>query len=421
MADWKNRINPTISLTSPEGNVFTAYWRGDDRSFEKSLGVFKKPGVKGATVQDQDRGPITYPLTLFFSGSGHDLDAEKFFNASSENGLWGVVHPTKGFLNLQLISITESIKPVESGNITQFNTEWLEPIIEGITRSTSEIGADITAQVDAVNDTSSEQLEDNVIQDTAKETNALKSTVTKIISSVKSTVSNLYETTAKLNARMLSIQRGIQTAIQAPVIEILALGGQINNLIEFPLLATNDIKSRLASYENMINSMLGIEPSEPSISGRNIVAVKEVALVSAIASLAQISSTGLLQTRGQAIETSVKITELFNLIVNGLDTDQEFFEDNDIDNQYFSQSASYADALKIIALANQYLLKASFDLAIERRFLLKKGSSPIIITIEQYGDLGDNDSNLDLFIESNGLKNNDILWLPAGREVITYV
>ncbi|MCK5641500.1 MAG: hypothetical protein KAJ19_11910 [Gammaproteobacteria bacterium] len=421
MVDWRDRLDPIIILESPEGNVFDAFWIGNARSFEKSLGVFKRPGVQGAEIQDNARGPVSWPLVIYFAGPDHDIESEKFFEAAKEDGEWEIDHPTKGTLVLQLVSISEAIEPVVSGNITQFDTQWLEPNLKTVIRSTSEIGADIIGQSDTVNDVSSEQLEDNTIQNTAEQTFSIKSAVTKTISTVKSTISKLSETSAALNARALSIQRGIQTAIQAPVIAVTSLGGQIQNLVEFPLLATNDISSRLSSYGDMINGLLGIEASEPRISGRNTVAVKEVALVSAIVSISQIAATGLLQTRSQAIETSVKITELFDSIVNGLDADQEFFDGTDIDVQYFSQSASYSDALKIIALANQYLLQASFDLAVEKRFLLDKPSSPIVITINEYGSLGDNDSNFDLFIESNELKGNDILWLPAGREVVVYV
>ena len=44
-----------------------------------------------------------------------------------------------------------------------------------------------------------------------------------------------------------------------------------------------------------------------------------------------------------------------------------------------------------------------------------------MITIDEYGELGDNDINYDLFISSNNLKGNDILLLEAGREVVVYV
>lgn len=68
-----------------------------------------------------------------------------------------------------------------------------------------------------------------------------------------------------------------------------------------------------------------------------------------------------------------------------------------------------------------YLLRSVFDLSVEKRFKLEKRRAPIEITISEYGSLGDDDSNFQLFIDSNGLKGNDILILPEGREVVVYL
>jgi hypothetical protein len=40
--------------------------------------------------------------------------------------------------------------------------------------------------------------------------------------------------------------------------------------------------------------------------------------------------------------------------------------------------------------------------------------------VTEYGSLGDADANYDLFVRSNNLSGNDILLIPAGREVVIY-
>jgi hypothetical protein len=61
------------------------------------------------------------------------------------------------------------------------------------------------------------------------------------------------------------------------------------------------------------------------------------------------------------------------------------------------------------------------NLAIERRFTLDRPRAPIEIAITEYGGLGANDFNLDLFIYSNDLHGKDIMLLARGREVVVYV
>jgi hypothetical protein len=73
-----------------------------------------------------------------------------------------------------------------------------------------------------------------------------------------------------------------------------------------------------------------------------------------------------------------------------------------------------SQALKLLTLT-------SFDLKTEKRFTLEKERSPVEITITEYGEFGENDENLELFINSNNLKADEIYLLPAGKEIVVYV
>lgn len=92
----------------------------------------------------------------------------------------------------------------------------------------------------------------------------------------------------------------------------------------------------------------------------------------------------------------------------------------DIDQQYFAAAQSYTSLVNLYTLALQYLISQFFNLKAEKRFTLKTPRSPLEITVTEYGSLGDNDIFYNLFIESNKLSGNDILLLPAGREVVIY-
>lgn len=418
---WLDRLRQEIQLTSPSGAVFNALWRKDPRSMEKKLGIFQYPKVRGAVVQDLDIGPVRYPLTLFFQGEDNDLEATRFLEACKERGTWDIIHPVHGALVLQLVSFTENTDPLDSGNLTQVDTDWLEPLTEAQLPSETQLQGEITNQTDELNSSSADQLEENVSQETAGETSAFKSTVNSVVSVATDTLDSISELNAEISAQISSIKRGIDAALAIVPMDILSIAGQIQALIQLPALAIADVEARIDAYQNFADQIFNLSPSETNREGKNIVAVQELALVSSLGAFAGISSTGILSSRTQSIELIETNAILFDDIINNLDATQEAFIDTPIDIQYFSQSESFSSGALLMAQTIAFLLQRTFALAIEKRFILDRQRAPIEITITEYGSLGIDDINFDLFITTNSLLGNDILILPAGREVVVYV
>ena len=154
---------------------------------------------------------------------------------------------------------------------------------------------------------------------------------------------------------------------------------------------------------------------------RNIAATHELFLTSVLVTACQVSTTGQLETRTQAINAAESILSIFETMTETLDGLQEEFEDLEIDFQYFSQSQAWQDLAILVSLTTDYLLQASFGLAVEKIIVLNRPMTPADVVVQEYGTHGEEDSNLTLFIESNELKATDILLLPAGREVVVYV
>jgi prophage DNA circulation protein len=418
---WQERVRPTIKLASPNGNIFEPLWSGNSRTIEKKLGIFSFPKIKGIKIQDLDVGGVSYPLTLLFEGPDNDIKANSFFNACKETGEWIVDHPVLGPLELQLVSVTEQIQPVTSGNLTVIETAWLEPKASNVEIQPIQIGTLIQNNSSIANESAINQLENNTSQELAGFTKKIATDTDKIVTKIISAMKTITSSVASINARLNSINRSINTTITQATIDILSLGGQIQQLVQLPVLATNNISARLTAYSAMVSDIFTLLPSGDSEIDKNTVSLIEAALSATIVAIAQTVSTGTLQTRSQAIEAIEIISQLFANITDGLDEVQELFQAKTLDLQYFSQSDSFADAAQITSLGIKYLLISLFDLSVEKRFSLKTPRAPIEITIKEYGELGEADSNFDLFIESNELTGNDILLLPAKREVVVYV
>ena len=169
MADYRDRLRPNIQLTSPDGNVFTALWRGNPRAQSKKVGIFNFPKVDGSITQDLGVSSATYTLSISFEGPDNDLTSDQFFTALKERGVWEIIHPVHGLKKLQPLSFTPSDDPVTSGNITDIETEWIESLEPSAVASTPELQATVSSQIETVNETASDQLDQSVFQKTAAE------------------------------------------------------------------------------------------------------------------------------------------------------------------------------------------------------------------------------------------------------------
>jgi prophage DNA circulation protein len=163
MSDWKTRLKEYIWFQSPDWNEFYAKWKGDTRELEKMIGEFSFPGRDGSIVQDLGSRGARYPLTIYFDGPDHDLIASAFFEAIKEKGVWFVEHPVYGFIELQPIRITETAAPVESGNVTEIVTEWIEPLDEITLETARQMWGTIDKLQDDLKAASAETFSDQVV------------------------------------------------------------------------------------------------------------------------------------------------------------------------------------------------------------------------------------------------------------------
>jgi hypothetical protein len=419
---YRDRLRPNITLTSPDGNVFEALWRGSDRAQEKKLGIFNFPKVDGSIVQDLGVSSATYPMTIIFEGSDNDLESDRFFESLKESGVWQVVHPVHGLKMLQPLSFTPADQPVTSGNVTEIDTEWIEPIQLDAAPSAPELQAATAAQIKEVNSVSSDQFDQSTFTDTAAENGASKSAIESIVASVESHLEVLSDQSATIRAEMEAIKRDINEVLAVIPLDAISLAGQIQELIQLPARAVEDVQARLDAYEAFADEIsLSLTPEASRTEDYNTVAAQELALTAVFGAVADISTTGDLISRPQAVQAIGANLELFSDATDTLDTTQEAFEDEFIDVQYFSQSQSYPDSSKLIALTVAYLLRSSFDLKAEKRFVLTRARNFVIVAIEEYGELGEDDSNLDLFIDSNRLEGDEYMIISKGRELVVYV
>ena len=338
---YRERLRSNIQLTSPDGTVFTALWIGNESPQSKKVGVFNYPGVNGSTVQDLGTSSTTYPLTLRFAGDDNDLEAVAFMAALKEKGVWEIIHPVLGSLTLQPLSFTPDWQPVTSGGITQIETEWIEPLIDSALPSTVELQGTVAAQITALNSTASDQLNNNSFQESAAEVAGFRAGTLDVVANVESWLESISDSSATISAEMTAIKRDIDVVLAVIPLDVIAVAGQLQQLIQLPGLAIRDTQARLDAYGNFAEGVGLMSPDTPGTPSYNRVAIQELALTATFGAVADISSTGDLLSRSEAVGVIGTNLALFTDSTNVLDATQSLFETQAIDRQYFSQSESY--------------------------------------------------------------------------------
>jgi len=420
---WLNELKPIIKFTSPEGVIFEALWRQNERSFEKKLGISSIPNFYGDIVEDLNSNSTMYPLTVYFQGPFHHKEADSFFlELSNSVGQWEVVHPTKGVLSLQLISAREIINPTENGNYTEFDTSWIEPANKTNLISFEELASSIISRgLNLVDDC--QVLLTQLRTDTYAAIQATIKTFNKITGFMDATIKQLAITDALIQDSYLSAKSALLNAINNYSIDntdIAPVGAAMAALAVIPVSATTDFNTRFSSYDNLTTKTLTLSPLNTTEEDYNTVLVQEFGLTMGLLAIGSIVSDSDYQSRDEIISAIEKMTTIFNSSVDAMDLVQDNFATLTVDKQYYSQSTIYTSLAGIYSDSINYLLSQFYNLKSEKRFTLKKARSPIEITVTEKGELNF-ETEYDIFIKSNNLNGNDILLIPAGREVLFYV
>lgn len=399
---WHDRLEPIIEFTSPSGEKFKGFWQGGTRSVEKSLGIFKYPKVKGAVVQDLDVDADRYPITFFIEGPNHDKKAKKFYRACKERGHWKIKHPVWGLLTLQLISVAESNKPVEAGNLTEFTTEWIEPLLD-VPVAAPQLGIECKAVIEKTKDAASDTFVENTDVSLMDQIIATIGKVMNIISKMKSIIAGVMQ----LVSTMRSMIMGIITNLVSAVVGLVSM---VHDLINLPGMLIQDLGERFSYFENILSSVVEISPSSPTAEGRISAQLHELIATSVLTGMAQSLVDAEMSTREEAMSYLERFNAACNFATVSLDATQALYAGQPINVQYVNRM----DIAELRRAITELLLRRSFDLSVAKRMTLTTDRPPVEIAITEGVDL-------DTFIATNQLQGEDVLLLRAGREVVVYL
>lgn len=408
---WQDRLGQSVRLVSPSGADFDALWRGNPRSVEKALGRFKLPGVRGEVVQDLDVAGVAYPLTIYFEGENHDLQAARFFEACKERGLWDVTHPVSGQLRLQLVTVSEEIQPVSSGNITELNTEWVEPTVFIQQITVPELSSRVRQCAEAVDAAAMDRAKASMDTVAPSALATFKAAALRAVAVVQAVKTRLQ---AVVNA-VTAVRSLITSAIAFTAGLIGSTMGLIKTIIDLPAALITDLRTRFDYYGQVLAGASDLSSGvTPDAAGRNYAVTQEFVVLSALSGMALALVDSDVRTREEALAYLAEYNAAVRAGLEQLEWVQGEYRTATIDLQYAALGGAYPDLRSLAQATSDLLLRRAFDLAVVRRIRLDRDRTPIDIALSTGADY-------EAFLEYNHLSGEEVLLLPAGSDVVVYL
>jgi hypothetical protein len=428
--NWRERIgDATITFTSPETSTeFSAKWLDTRKSADKKVGLFDYPNIQGTVAQDLKTSSNRFSTTIRFTDyENNDLHARDFYAVlGRESGRWTVIDPAYGQLGLQPISIEES-KTSTRGGFTEVRINWIEDIDPEKLQTQRELAGLVDGQCSVVQLNSIEQFVETCDQTNRALRSVIENTTDGIGNVVDFVLSPLFAAEDLVSGAMTSVRLGIQASIDETLLPLRELAGQIQNLVNIPLLASNDTKARIRKYGVLREQLIYLLPGNSQAvtptwatpeEQRNNNVTAELASVSSLVAFSQIVLTADdITTRSKALDLAQQAIDAFVGVIDEYDLQQEASKNENLEDQYFAASKIYNDILKLLGLTLSYLHSKISDLKIERTFTLSEARSTAEVCITEIGSLDEYDT----LININNLKGSEILWLPAGKEITVNV
>jgi hypothetical protein len=343
--------------------------------------------------------------------------------ATRESGEWTVNHPVYGPLFLTLLSLREPQSANRSG-FTEISTEWIEAIDEDTLLTSRELVGLVDGQCSLVQLNSIERFVEQCDQTSKAFQAAIENTVTGIQNVVDFVLSPLFASNDAVSTAMNAVRSGIQKSLNAVLFPLEELAGQVQNTVNIPLLAAKDTKTRITRYASLRSGLTDLLPGETKaitptwatdIEKKNNIITAELSSTSSIVAFSQILLTADdINTRAKALDLSQQLVDALSGLLAAYEAQQEAQETARLEEQYFSISNNYSDLTTLVALTLNYMLSIIGDLKVEKKIILKTPMATGRFCLEEYGTI----DKYDDLIEQNKLKGSEIMWLPAGKEMI---
>jgi len=406
---WNERVREA-AYTSPSGVRVIFGYEDVRRTRDKKGTAFEFPDADGTFIQQTGNSGRRYPMRVIFWGDDHDLEANIFDEALSENGVGKLEHPFYGTVDVVPFgAITQRDDLKTAANQSVFELTFWATI--GLVYPTSQVdpASEVLTAVEEYNTAVAEEFEEVIDLDTEVKKADFEGTYTAVLDSTKSGLQAVADTQADVKKQFDAINQSINQGIDVLISQPLTLAFQTVQLIQSPARALTSITDRLSAYENLARSIITGDgaTSQSSNDFHNNDLYASTYVTGSIVSVVN----NEFDTRTNALAAAEAVLSQLEDVTNW--RDDNFQQLGEIDT-----GGSYQQLQEAVALTAGFLVEISFSLKQERRITLNRDRTIVDLAAELYGSV---DDKLDFLIDTNELSGSEILELPKGREIVYYV
>ena len=423
---WKERLREG-AITLPNAERFIFEFEDVEKAVNKKTNQFTFSAKPGALVQDFGVGAISFPLSIFFSGSDYDLVADNFETSAAFPGTSLLEHPIYGNHDVVIESYTRTDRLKTGGNQAQFDLVMTETIVEAIPVSAAEGKSTIVGNLNNLSDIQQDAFDVNY--EAVSNLATAKNRITQFTKNISSAFEGLIAVNQQISDAFDNNVNFINDNIDELLEDAPALAATIYSLVRIPARSTASVQSRVQAYIDT----LGFQLIQIEGAGTDLFNQRTERQLSSTASLAAMAEATLfaendLITKADATSLASDILEQYRLVQEFLDQEEFNALGNDLENRY-SVNDGIAQSIKSITSATAgNLVRLSFSLKQER--IIHTQSTDTIITLcqELYGGKVEDPiveglpiTKLDFFIATNELTGDELILIPKDREIKYYI
>lgn len=410
---WPDRLREA-AYTSPSGVRMVFLYEDVSKKLRKKTSAFNFPDVDGTYIQDLGREGRRYPLRLFFSGADYDLQAAEFENMLLERGPGKLEHPIYGVVDVvPFTDIARRDDLKTAANQAVYTVTFFETTGVVYPTNQTDLESSVVTAVDEYNEAAATQFSETVDLDSTVEKSTFTTNYLSLLSDSEGVLQVIADVQEDIKKRYDAVNDSIRRGMDVLVGDPLTLAWQTVLLVQTPARSAATINTRIDAYGGLIDQIINSvvpTPSNDSIPGNSFV-TNDLYATGYLTSQVLSAVNNTFETRNDAISVAEVILNTFAGVVT--------WRDENLTSLFLIDTGGlYQKLQQAVALAAGYLVNLSFTLRQERILILDRDRTIIDLVAELYGTV---DSELDFFINSNGLTGSEIIEIPKGREIVYYI
>lgn len=414
-----------------------------------NLGSFNFSGVDGTFHQDKSLTTEDYTFTVFVNNQDDLKLLRSALNEKRTDTNTGTLEhpdPTLGTFPVVISSYSMAQNSVKKSGVIAVTITFLKTITNLLGGDPSETlnpssASSFLSALDELNLSQAIDFANSVVNETGASLSALSNRVTDFVNDVTSGLDSLSRLSSSIYTEFTNLSAEIKNNIDTLVTTPFNLARQIQNLVQLPMLATDNADIRITAYISLYKKSLIFDASDETEFTNGTGAGVNILAAAGLNSLTSISAINYsaISTPSVTLDDIIssdndienlpgylsrpKIIDTINSVIESAQETAETLSEkasNFNAETFFTQYFDYSILSKtIVSKTVKNLNKRVFDTSKEVTIITDRELTPIQHCADLYQSLELN--TLNFFIQSNNLRGDEIYIVPKNREIVYYV